>query len=649
MSQRSFLWVIHCFVLAGALSARCCAGELIVYPQEIVLSPDYPARFVVLERVGSDALVDRTRDDRMTCSVVDDSWIEPIEGGELHLSSRVPEQGGQTKLRINFNNQVVEVPVHIADGKSRSPIFAREISAILGKTGCNLGTCHGNLHGKGGFRLSLRGDDPRLDYASIVLGNGSRRIDRFAPEMSLLVRKPAGQVAHQGGLRFDPDSVESKLLQRWIEEGCKWNAQSQTDCPENAKPFGSDETLKSLTVYPSRAVLAKTSRQQQLVVVGEFADGTKRDVTRWARFEPSVVTGVTIGAQGFVQADHPTDVSISISYLSGRTASRLTFLAHEDAEWSEPPAATQLDQLVEDHLKRLQLTPTSLADDYTFIRRAYVSIVGRVPTADQVRAFVADSDSDKYARLTENLLYDPGYALLWSLRWSDLLRNEQKVMSEKGADGWHRWMTDQIASDRPLDQFVHDMLTTIGSTYDHPAASFHRTHRDPETAAESIGQVFLGVRLQCARCHNHPFDNWKQDDYYGLAAYFTTIERKQVENSPKDKFDKHIISGDEVISLTDNKAEIFHPGRAEKIGPKPLTDLVTFSESEETPEEGESKTESKPSPLDSLARWLTENNRMFARNMANRIWYHLMGVGIVDPPDDFATPTHHRTLNCSST
>lgn len=631
-TQRTIAWplLVSSFLLALD-SQPVLAQQIEVWPEEVVLSPDYPARIVVLEKQTADSSFDRTRSEKLQLSCDRSIGLSFSPDGLITTTNQGTAEGATGYLVVTYGSEQRRVPLRIAPGNSLSPTFPREIAAVLGKSGCNLGTCHGNLHGKAGFRLSLRGDDPVLDYGSIVRGAVGRRIDRFQPSNSLLIRKPLGEVAHQGGVRFDHDSIEAKIMAQWIKEGAQWNAVTGAACPTSEDEARADETLLSIQVYPPHAVLAKSCRTQQLVVIARFADGTRRDVTRWARFEPSVVTGVEVDTNGLVTAADPVDVAISISYLTGRAASRLTFLAHESSPIPETTTDSRLDQLVEQQLRKLQSRPSEMADDYVFIRRAFLSIVGRLPTADEVRAFAQSSQADKRSRLTESLLHDPGYALMWSMRWSDLLRNEQKVMSQRGAEGWHAWITEQIAQDRPLDRFVAEMLTTLGSTYDHPAASFHRTHRDPETAAESIGQVFLGVRLQCARCHNHPFDSWRQDDYYGLAAYFTTLQRKQLENSPKDKFDKHIISGDEVVSLsTDTAAEIWHPGRAIKVGPKPLTQSMADQKSCASSEDIASKM-----PLEHLAKWLTVDNRLFARNMANRIWFHIMGVGIVDPPDDF--------------
>lgn len=643
---------LACLLVAQSRSAEpteLAANRIAIFPSQIVVDNQYPARFVAIETAADGSSVDRTRDVAKALMAQSHPVLIIGPNGSLERNPNAPAKAALIKTETRIDGHRVMLQGTILESSDPSPVFAREVSAILGKAGCNLGTCHGNLHGKGGFRLSLRGDDAELDYASIVRGNSGRRVDSFAAEFSLMLTKPSGQLAHQGGTRFEVGSTEYELLKRWIDEGCRWNTVS--DVPMAGEPIAPTETLTKLNVYPLQVMLAPQSRSQQVVVTATFADGSTRDVTRWARYEPSLPTDVSITADGLVTASKPLDVTVSISYLSGRAASRLTFLPEmptpsiHNRKSSETVAqehvvaqvATQvavpnrIDQIVENQLERMRLQSTDAAADNVFLRRLYLVVVGRLPTSVEAHEFLESTDADKRERLIESLLNQPGYSALWAMRWSDLLRNEQKVMSPEGARGWHAWMMEQVSADRPLNDFVAEMITTIGSTYEHPPASFHRTHRDPETAAESIGQVFLGVRLQCARCHNHPFDRWRQDDYYGLAAYFTTIERKQVDNAPKDKFDKHVISGDEIISLADKSATIMHPGRASNVPPKPLT--VTYS----SDADGKAIASTTPglTPMEALAEWLTQDNRLFARNMANRIWYHVMGRGIVDPPDDF--------------
>lgn len=624
MLERRFVWARGLSLCAWVLAtvANCfntTASELVILPSQVQIHSGYPARIVILEKFENGDCVDQSNNRDLILRTDREDLLE-----QIGVSTFSAVNSGQTTLRASWRDMLADAEVNVKVSPSTDPSFPREVSAVLGRAGCNLGTCHGNLHGKGGFRLSLRGDDPLLDFETITRGQGGRRIDLFSPTESLLLRKPIGDVAHQGGVRFSAESAEYKILKRWIENQCQWTH-------GQGEPSSSADEVVGLTVYPKSVVLRKSCRKQQLVVVAQFADGTERDVTRWSKFEPSLPTGVRIDEQGVVHADGPMDVSISVAYLQGRTASRLTFLARDQLPTPAPALPQQaIDRFVDNQLVRMKIEPAAITDDNTFLRRIYVVTVGRLPSSEEARQFLLDQSITKRRDLVDRLLSQPEFAMLWALRWSDLLRNEQKVMSSKGAALWHQWMSEQFDADKPLTEIVAQMLTTIGSTYENPPASFHRTHRDPETAAETIGQVFLGARLQCARCHNHPFDRWKQDDYYGLAAYFSTVSRKQVDNAPKDKFDKHIISGDEIISLEAKSPEAWHPGRAENIGPKPLTEKRLLVTTAANADKG-----AEQNPLTALATWLTNDNRQFARNLANRTWYHLFGRGIVDPPDDF--------------
>ncbi len=581
------------------------SDRLTVYPKAIVTSKDYPAGFAIFkeESNGAVRLLEKVDLSRIASS-------EPNIAAVDHGSQSVGfESAGQATLQIDVDSDSVSLPITSQDDKSFT--FDREISSVLGKAGCNLGACHGNLHGKGGFRLSLRGDDMRFDFDRITAEYAGRRIDLFDPKSSLLLRKATNSIAHQGGQRFALESPEHERILRWIASGAQWS-----DSPK----------LQKLEVFPPYVRIAYPHRSSKLIVLATFEDGSVRDVTRWSRIEPSIPMGVTVSPDGIIATERPVDVALNVSYLHGRAAARVAFLGQK-TESSTPQFASvnPIDELVLKQLQSLSIKPESAADDSTFLRRIFLAVIGRLPTVKEAREYLSNPEPNKRELLVDRLLSDPGFDLMWAMRWGDLLRNEEKVMSPSGASKFHSWLRDQSAADRPIDEMVSELITSVGSTYDNPPASFHRTHRDPFTAAESSAQVFLGVRIACAKCHNHPFDVWRQDDYYGLSAYFTTIERKQIDNKPKDALDKHIITGDEVISLAEKHPEILHPGISAKVSPAPLPNRSQATD----------KRELEGNPLQQLAHWVTENNSQFDRNIANRIWYQYFGKGIVDPPDDF--------------
>jgi hypothetical protein len=516
----------------------------------------------------------------------------------------------------------ISINAHCAE--SAIPTFEVEVSASLTKLGCNSGTCHGSLHGKGGFRLSLRGQDPDQDYHAIAIELAGRRLDLLASEQSLLLAKPAGDVAHQGGLRIQKDSQYYAAIRDWIEHGAQPPAQTDAE--------STNKKLVSLQLLPMEQWQYLPVHQQQLSAQAIWSDGSQTDVTNWARYECSSLHGATVNDNGLVSVTQPIDTTISAFYLGQRASSRLVFVPNSVSELvtneeGHTPSST-IDTLIQNRLRRLGISAEPAAPPELILRRIYLTVLGRLPRLDEQSQFLADPPHERMDNCIERVLADPAYAAMWALKWSDLLRNEPKVMSEEGVGKWHDWLADAIAEDKPVHSMVMEMITTMGSTYENPAASFHRTHRDPTGAAESIGQVFLGIRMQCAKCHNHPFDVWTQDDYYGLAAFLNPIERKQVDNMPGDKLDSHVITGDEIISIAEKPAVLFHPGRSKFIAAKGLGAPNVFA-SNETDRNPEDK------PLQKLAEWIGTNNRQFARNTANRIWAHLMGRGIVDPTDDF--------------
>jgi hypothetical protein len=525
-----------------------------------------------------------------------------------------PVRDGQGLLHVEFEGSTAVGVIRVQGmAVARPPGFATDIAPLLSKAGCNAGACHGNFNGKGGFRLSLRGDDPSFDLQSLARDQFGRRIDRIAASESLIVLKPTGQIAHEGGRRFAADSVEAQVLIRWIAEGARAD---QTDAPK----------LTVLRVFPAERVLAPGALQQQLVVTALFDDASARDVTRQATFDVSDPSRAEVTFDGRVCAKRPCETTIAIRYMNGRATSRLAFLPERPGfVWNGPEAVHPIDKLVFAKLRILQMNPSPAASDSVFIRRACLDAIGRLPESELTRAFLADRDPEKRAKLIDRLVSQPEFADFWALKWADLLRNEEKTMGVKGAWIFQRWLRDQIAADRPMDQLAREIVAGLGSTWRNPPASFHRTNRDPMSAAESVAQVFLGTRLQCARCHNHPFDVWTQDDYYGLAAFFANIERKQINNQRKDRLDSHEINGDELIYVSGG-ARMLQPRSGKMLKPRWLKEPQAAPVPEGDGDAG---------ALARLADRLTRSNPQFSRNLANRVWFHLFGRGIVEPVDDF--------------
>jgi hypothetical protein len=517
---------------------------------------------------------------------------------------------GTARVRVESSGVSASVTVTVMGAdRRRSDSFRLDVVALLSKAGCNAGACHGNLNGKGGFRLSLRGDDPAFDLAALTREALGRRIDLTDPRSSLILLKPTGQVPHEGGQRFAARSPEADTLVGWIAAGARDDAST---APKVVR----------LDVFPKERVCAAPSLRQQILVTAEFSDGTRRDVTRLASYDVSDPTKVSVSPDGLVEAKSPTETAVAVRYLNGRAVSRLAFLHDRPGfAWRELPARNAVDRHVFAKLKSLKINPSEPATDPVFLRRAYLDAIGRLPGPEEARLFLADNDPEKRSKLVDRLLGRPEFADFWALKWADLLRNEEKTMGEKGVWVFQRWLRDQVAADVPLDEFARRLITARGSSWSNPPASFYRTNRDPQTAAETVGQVFLGVRLQCARCHNHPFDVWTQDDYYGLAAFFGNLRHKEVNNVRRDNLDKHEINGDEVVYL-DGAPTMVQPRSGAMMEPKP-------------PRGPKPRLGTSADARGELARWLTLGNRQFARNMANRVWYHLTGRGVVEPVDDF--------------
>jgi hypothetical protein len=484
--------------------------------------------------------------------------------------------------------------------------FRNDIMAVLSKTGCNMGTCHGNQNGKAGFKLSLRGEDADWDHRALTRDMFGRRTNPNNPDQSLILLKATAQLAHEGGQRFKKDSREYVMLREWIVGGMK------DDDEAAPKP-------SRLVITPAEKILVEPSNEVQFRVEAEFTDGSRRDVTSLACYEPAAQL-VKVTPQGLAQSTRPGEATVIVRYLNQQVPVRLAFVPNRPGfVWSNPRAQNFIDEHVFAKLKSLRINPSEVCTDTEFVRRACLDLLGILPTAEEARAFAKDRRGDKRERLIDVLLQRPEFADFWALKWADLLRNEEKVLDSKGVQAFYRWIRQSVAENKPEDQFVRELLTARGSTYENPAANYFRALRDPVTRAESTAQLFLGTRLQCARCHNHPFDRWTQADYYDWADVFAPVTYKIIDNRRRDGLDTHEFNGEQVVWRSD-KSEVKNP----RTGKAAHARLLGST----TPMEG--------SELERLAGWLTSpDNKLFARAQVNRIWYHLVGRGVVDPIDDF--------------
>ncbi|MDZ4687195.1 MAG: DUF1549 and DUF1553 domain-containing protein [Planctomycetaceae bacterium] len=498
--------------------------------------------------------------------------------------------------------------------------FRNDVMAVLSKAGCNQGTCHGNARGKGGFQLSLRGQDPANDYQVLTRDWLTRRTNVAEPDRSLLLLKATMQMAHEGGQRFAVDSDEYRVLRDWIANGLP------TD-PEKSP------RLTTLDVTPTAVILEAPQWEQPLRVRARFSDGSERDLTSRAVYEVgSPIVEVT--RDGMVRGQSAGETVVLVRYLDRQVPVRISLIpARPEFVWNGPKATNVVDEYVFAKLRQLKLLPSDLCDDATFLRRTHLDLIGVLPTADEARAFLADASADKRTKLVDDLLQRPEFADWWALKWADMLRVEEKTLDAKGAAVFHEWLRTAFAEGRPLDELVKQLIASRGSTYSEPEANFYRALRDPFARSEAVGQLFLGVRLQCAKCHNHPFDRWTQDDYYSWANVFAKVDYKILENNRRDTNDKHEFDGEQIVFMAD-KGDVDDPRTNQPRPPQFLGDAGAL------PAESDR--------LERLADWLTRpDNDRFSQMLVNRAWRNLFGRGLVEPVDDFRAtnpPTHPELL-----
>jgi hypothetical protein len=605
-------------MIVGRLSASVAAErdtligapvKLIVQPESIAL--DGPRDVQQLVITAQDA-AGQVRDVTQFCAWSSDSAVSVSPSGYV-----TPANDGAGQITARLGELTVSVPITVQNSGAKTPhSFRREVMSVFNTSGCNAGSCHGIPSGRGGFRLSLWGFDPAADFLAVSHEERGRRANRLDPSASLILAKAQGLIPHQGGRRFAPNSAAAKILAAWIAEGL----------PDD--PAGLP-AVHSLTVLPGSRALPAPARYQQLAVIAKFGDNSERDVTRLTVFTSSEPAIAGVSPDGLVEFYRGGEVAVLCRYLDQVQTVRLTYLdVPPSFQWSNPPEANYVDQHVFAKLKLLGIAPSELCTDAEFIRRASLDITGTLPTPSEVRAFLASGETDKRARLVESLLARDDHVDFWTMKWGDVLRIKKTLIQPNGVKSYHAWLRAAIEQNRPFDEVVHELLTSQGHSYKNGPVNFYCVVREPKNAGdliqhdltETTASLFLGIRLQCAKCHNHPFERWTQDDYHGLAAFFTQVQQTRDGKHPGVGNPEH---RPVFIGLNGGAPEIVQPRTNKVVPPKFLGGaLPTF-------EIGEDR-------RGALAEWLTQaGNPFFAKSVVNRIWYHLAGRGIVDPVDDF--------------
>jgi hypothetical protein len=484
--------------------------------------------------------------------------------------------------------------------------YIRDVAPIMNKASCTSGPCHGAAKGKNGFKLSLRGYDPAFDYEALLYDIAGRRFNRADPARSLMLAKPTQQIAHGGGLRFEANSRYYKTIQSWIAAGT---------------PFGDPvkDSVTRLVVEPEEVFMKAPGEKASVHVTAHYGDKTSRDVTEDATVESSVpdlaavdgtaVAGVRVGEAALLVRYQGKFVTIPVTVLNPKPG----------FAWQALPQQNYIDKLIDAKLQRLKIQPSPAIGDAAFLRRVSLDLTGQLPAPEEVKAFLADKTPArlKRSKQIDKLLASSSFVDHWTLKWSDLLQNSRKYIGEKGVYGFREWIRQSFAENKPYDKFVRELLTSRGSSYDQPAANFFRVTKEAKPTMEKTTQVFLGVRMVCAQCHDHPFERWTQNQYYEMAAFFSAV-------GVRPGFEV----GEEIVFDQRENYEMKHPKDARVVKPNFMI-AGTLASTQPIPIPGDAKRRT------ALSDWLTsKDNPFFAKSTANRIWSYFFGRGIIDPVDD---------------
>jgi hypothetical protein len=582
--------------------------RLAVAPSAIPLTgPRATQRLLVLDNdAAGRALADRTGDARYSttnaavCTVSDDGVVRATGDGTATVTATVDGYTATANVKVTHY------------GEASVPDFRNHIEPMLTRAGCNSGSCHGALAGKGGFKLSLRGFDPVTDQFVMTRQANARRVNRTEPEQSLVLLKPTRTLKHGGGKRFETDSEEYRRLRDWIAGGA---TAAREDAP----------ALERLEVFPAAAV-AKSQDKLRIVVRGWYSDGHAEDLTRWVKFSSSVDQVATVDEDGRVTVQGPGETAVSVMYMNNVAGAFVSvpFPHLADAKlFAEAPRANIIDGHVLRKLEALRLPPSPPCSDHEFIRRAFLDCTGSLPPPTEVSEFVADQRPDKRARLVETLLERPEFVDYWSYKWSDLLLVSETKLPAPAMWSYYRWIRRAVAENRPWDRFAREIITAQGNSLDNGACNFFVIHKDPAELTEATSVAFLGMSVACAKCHNHPLEKWTQDQYWSLVNMFGRVGMKNGDRT-----------GDVAVQSLPS-GDVLHLRRGTPMPPAPLDGKPMAAD------------DSRDRRAD-LADWLTSpQNPYFAKAIVNRVWRNFMGRGLVEAEDDMRAtnpPTNPELL-----
>jgi hypothetical protein len=578
-----------------------------VTPKSVALTGAYAySQLVVTAKLDSGDIADVTRLA---------TWAAPASVRVNAAGQVRPVGDGTGEVTATLGRQSVRVPVAVAGLKATKPVsFVKDIQPVMSKLGCNAGTCHGSAQGKNGFKLSLRGYDPIYDHRALTDDIEGRRFNRAAPDRSLMLLKPTGAVPHVGGVTMQPGEPYYELLRQWIGDGVKQDL---------AAP-----KVASLELFPKDLTIPLPGMKQQFAVVATYADGTKRDVSAEAFLESSNIETLAVEKTGLVTALRRGEATVLARYDGAYTASTAVIMGDRTGfAWKQQPVHNYIDELVDDKLKKVKTVPSELCDDADFLRRVSIDLTGLPPTSDEVRKFLADARPTRVKRdeVVDKLVGSEAFVEQWTNRWADLLQVNRKFLGDKGAAGLRAWIHDAVAKNKPYDQFAYDVLTAAGSNVENPPAGYYKTLRTPDAAMENTTQLFLAIRFNCNKCHDHPFEKWTQDQYFELASYFAQIGRTEDPKFKGQKIGGSAVEGAVPLAevIADVKTgELKHDRTGTNALPKfPFVHASTPNK--ELPRRTQ------------LAKWIaSKDNPYFAKSYANRVWSYLLGVGVIEPVDD---------------